>query len=279
MVGTDELPPLDSPVPAATFDLTNLGATLREAAEQLGVVVARVREVEEDELNYAPEDLKDESGIWFRTARPLSLAVYERRPGSNDEFRLDSVTPVWVVDSDSRLGFLRFDSGIFDKQVGAVEFGDGGALSGLTSGGESAGRHLSTALSSVPGQIKESVEQAATVVEGLTKLRAAAAERRLADLKRRKEIIDAEIAEKGALATRAQREELERLNAKIDLVEAEKKLAPDPVTPPSPNQELEERLARTTLELELKQAEFQMEWMRRALATDGQGSAPRQQVG
>jgi hypothetical protein len=262
-IGTDELPNIDAAGQTATFNLNELTSPVREAAEQLGVLVARVAEVDEDDLNWTSEDLTDESGIWFRTARPVDLALYERELGSTGEFRLRSVTRTWVVDSESRLGFVRFDSGLFEKQVGALEFGDTGALSGLTSAGESAARQVSAALSAAPGQVKESVEQASAVVEGLTKLRATGAERRLADLKRRKETIDAEIAEKGALATRAQREELDRLDAQIDVVDAQKKLAPEPVAPPSPNKELEDRLARATLGLQLKQAEFEMEWLAR----------------
>jgi hypothetical protein len=110
--------------------------------------------------------------------------------------------------------------------------------------------------------LKESVEQAGAVVEGLAKLCSAGAERRLAELKRRKDSIDAEIAEKGALATRAQREELDRLKAEIDIADARKKLAPEPEKPAPPNKELEERIARATLELELRRAEVEMEWLK-----------------
>jgi hypothetical protein len=264
-IGTDRLPHVEAATPTATFDLEGFSPTMRDAAQQLGVVVARVREKEEDKLNFTPEDLEDESGIWFRTVRRTNLALYERAPDSNTSFQLRSITPAWVVDSESRLGFLRFDSGLFDKQTGTLEFGDTGALSRLASSDDSAARHLATAFAAAPGQVKESVEQAGAVVEGVAKLRSAGAARRLADLKRRKELIDAEIAAKGALATRTQREELDRLKAEIDLVDARKKLAPEPQAPPSPNKELEERLARATLELQLKQAEVEMGWLKREL--------------
>jgi len=264
-VGTDSLPQLEAATPTATFELAKLPAALRDAAEQLGVVVARVGEAEEDALNFTPEDLEDESGIWFRNARRTNLALYERELGSPDQFKLRSITPAWVVDSDSRLGFLRFDSGLFDKQTGTLEFGDTGALTRLASSDDSPARQLATALSAAPAQVKESVEQAGAVVEGLSKLRSAGADRRLADLKRRKDTVDAEIAEKGVLATRAQREELDRLKAEIDVTDARKKLVPEPEKPPSPNKEIEERIARARLELELKQAEVEMEWLRREL--------------
>jgi hypothetical protein len=265
-VGTDALPQLSSATPEAEFDIGELAPGLRSAATQLGVVVARVVEVEEDALNFTPEDLVDESGIWFRTARPTNLAVYEREPGGTGAFKLRSVTPAWVVDSDSRLGFLRFDSGIFDKQTGALGFGDTGALTSLSSTDESPAKQLSAALAAAPGQIQESIQQAVAVSEGLAKLRAAGAEKRLADIERRRKLLEAEIAEKGVLATRAQREKLEELKVRAEVAEAEKKLAPEPPPAVSPNKELEAQLTRAKLELELRQAEVEMEWLQRESA-------------
>jgi len=288
-VGTDVLPQLPSATPTAVFDVDELDPSLRSAATTLGVVVARVAEVEEDALNFTSEDLEDESGIWFRTVRPTTLAVYERDLALTDDyevtrvlvlddddgvvelqdddlealfarpFSLRKVMPAWVVDSDSRLGFLRFDSGIFDKQTGALGFGDTGALTKLSSTDESPARQLSAAFSAAPGQIKESVDQAVAVMDNFSKLRAAGAERELADIERRRKILEAEIAEKGVLATRSQREELETLKVREQIAQTQKNLQ----TPSaSPNLELEQQIARVKLELELKQIQVEMEWLK-----------------
>ncbi len=255
-VGSDDLPYFPLATPTKSFTVNDLAEPLRSTATQLGVVVARFDEVEEDKLNWTPEGLEDETGIWFRTARPTNLAIYERELASKGEFRLRSVTPSWVVDSKSQLGFLRFDSGIFDKQTGAIGFGDSGALTTLSSTDESPARQLSTAFAAAPGQIKEALEQAASVSESVAKLRARGAERRLADLERRRKLLEAEIAEKGVLATRQQREELERLRVQAEIADARKKLQPEPEPSASPYKDLEQQLARAKLELDLKKVEI-----------------------
>ena len=270
-IPSDDLPVLAAAEPSHEFDLAKLPAPLRNAAEQLGVIVAEVRQHHSPAAARAQDEWADD-GIWFRATRPASLAIYERPLGSEADFKLRSVTPSPVIDSKSELSFLCFDSGLFEKRSGGVEFGDSGAVSHVTRASESAARQISAALSAAPGEIKESVEQANAVSEGIAKLRSSAAANRLADLKRQKETIDAEIAEKGALATRAQREKLDRLNADVALAEAEKKLAPAPTPPPAPNKAREEKLARAELDLELRRVETEMAQLATAGASaDGRG--------
>ncbi len=273
-LGTDELPKLTVAKETAPFTLGDLAPPLREAAERLGVVVARVDEPAEPAEVELPEESEDD-GIRYRVPCRTSLAVYERPLGETTEFKLRSVTPAWVLDRKSQLGFLNFDSWLFSKNTSKLEFGDTGAPSKVTVDRESAARQLSTALAAAPGQIKESVDQASAVTEGIAKLRAGGAERRLADLERRKKLVDAEIAEKGALATRAQREELERLNLQIEVADAQSKLAPEPAAQPSPNKELEDRIERAKLELELRQAEFGTDLLSRLSSSqDGSPKSP-----
>jgi hypothetical protein len=260
-IATDRLPDIATPDAEHAFDLSSLSSDARPIAEALGTIVATINEVEEDRLNFTSEALTEADGIWFRNTRPVQLALYTRDLGADGPFALQRVTRAWVVDADSRLGFLRFDSGIFDKQTGTLEFGGAGSLTRLASTDESAARGLSAALGSAPGQIKESIEQAGAVVEGLDKLRSANAERRLADLKRQTETLEAEIANKGVLATQADREKLERLKVAVDVAEAEGKLAP---APPDPDAELKEQLAHLRLQLQMRRAEAEMDWLARA---------------
>jgi hypothetical protein len=258
-VGTDALPRLATAEPAHAFAISDLPPALRQAATTLGVVVARVGDATEAQANFTDEDRKNDEGIWYRIARPTSLAIYDRQPGEDGPFTLRSVTPEWVIDDLSLLGYVGFNSGIFDKQTGTVDFDDTGALSKIGVSSESAAGQLSAALAAAPGQLKESFDQAVAVVDSYGKLRAAGAERQLADIDRRRKILEADIAEKGVLATKAQRAELEQLDVEVKLAEDRKKLAIEPPAPPSPNKELEDQLARTKLELELKKAQIEID--------------------
>ena len=258
-IGTDDLKEIPAADATIQVDINDLSPTMQQAAATLGVVVFRVADVEEAAASFTSEDLQQDVGVWFRVARPTHLAIYDRELGDDGPFTRRRVTPEWVVDSYSRLGYLGFESGVFDKQTDSVEFGDAGTLSKLGSSDESAGRQLSAALAAAPGQLKESFDQAVAVVDSYGKLRAAGAERQLADIDRRRKILEAEIAEKGVLATKAQRAELERLDVEVKLAEDRKKLVVEPPPAPSPTKDLEEQVARAKLELELKQAEIEID--------------------
>lgn len=273
-IATDELPVLDSAQPSHRFDLAQLPAALRDTVQHLGVVVAEVRDPGQQIANpvVASDTAKAQNGIWFRATRLANLAIYERPLGSEEDFKIRVVTPTTVIDSKSDLDFVALDSSLFEKRAATMEFGDSGALSHVTRTTESAARQLSAALSTAPEAIKGAVEQAGAISSEIAKLQSDAATRRLAELNRRKETIDAEIAEKGALATRAQREALNALNAQVELAEAEHKLISLPAAVPPANRDLEDRLARAKLDIQVRQAEAELARLAPgATAPDGAG--------
>jgi hypothetical protein len=259
-IATDELPNIGTATRTLECNVSELPEPLRMSAELLGLIVVRVGDLDEDVFNHTPEDLRDESGIWFRMPRRMTLALYDRALASSGSFTLRRLIPAWVVDARSRLNFLRVDSGFLGSEKGLLEFGASGSLVGLSKSSESTARRVAEAISAAPAQIKESVSAAAEVSDLVDKLRTAGASRRLADIKRRKEILEAEIAEKGVLATRAQREKLEELKVQAEVSEVEEKLAP--AQPPSPNKELEAQIARAKLERDLKKLEVELVLLR-----------------
>ena len=265
--GTDELP--ERPQADNEVKLADLTLTPRQidAARTLGLVVVKIAEVEEDTSNFTPELLQNAPGIWFRNARPVSLGIYEAVEPLNgtrfpNKFRLGRLTRVWVIDADSRLGFLRFDSGFFSTGTGAVEFGDTGAISQLSSSQTAAAQEVSKALSGVGTQLQESVDQAAKITDAFEKARGRGVDRQLADLKRRKELLQADIELKGALATRDDRDELERLKLEVDLLETRKKLGQVP-EPEDLNKDLKAQIERAKLDLELQQIEYDARLLRK----------------
>lgn len=225
-LGTDELPQIDSAPDYRELDVATLPAALQAAVTSLGLVVMRIGDREDHARDSKPEDLKQEPGIWFRMARSVTLAVYERAADSKGNleqsptFRLARLVRLPVVDSISALGFLRYESGVFGKHAAGLRFGPGGGLTSISSASSAAVGALTGAAGEAGAAIRESVVQAAEVSERLDDIASSDAEERLADLKRRRETLDADIAYKGALATSAQRMELERVKAEADLIEA-----------------------------------------------------------
>ncbi len=171
-LGTDELPQIDTAPDCLELDLTAMPAALRASAASLGVVAIVVGDRQESVPGFAPENLKPQSGIWFRAARPVTVAVYERTPDAqgaieqSSTFRRARLFPLWVVDSRSTLGFLRYESGVFSKRAAGLRFGPGGALTSISSASSATVSAVVGAAGDAGAAIKESVEQAPKVQRG-----------------------------------------------------------------------------------------------------------------
>ena len=168
-LGTDELPRIDTAPDCLELDLTALPAALQASAASLGVVVVEVGDPQESAPDSAPENRQQQSGIWFRAARPVTLAVYERAPDTqggieqSSTFRRARLFAHWVVDSRSALGFLRYESGVFSKRAAGLAFGPGGALTSISSASSATVSAVASAAGDTGAAIKESVEQAPRV--------------------------------------------------------------------------------------------------------------------
>ena len=249
--------------------MATLPAALQAAVASLGLIVVRISDGEQGAPNVTPEDLKQYSGIWFRTARSVMLAVYERAldaQGNIEQlstFRLARLVRLWVVDSGSTLGFLRYESGVFGKHVAGIRFGPRGGLTSISSASSAAVGAVAGAAGEAGAAIRQSVVQAAEISEKLGEIGTSDAEERLADLTRQRETLDADIAYKGALATSAQRRELERVKAEADLIEARGSLGPAiGFDADRAGRELHQQVGLTRLEVELSDLRAQMESLR-----------------
>ena len=153
-VSTDQLPGLDHPLDEAWFAKEDLRGQAREAAETLGVIVARI-----GDHDPTPHSEPDEQvhGIRFLFPRLLRLGVYEveadgatmRILGENeadDEVaeklhgRLRRLSPAWVVDQYSEVGVMRMKASLFEKHGASAEFGEAGTLTAFTNKKTGTGR-------------------------------------------------------------------------------------------------------------------------------------------
>jgi hypothetical protein len=268
-LGTDELPQYDTAADCLELGVATLPAALQAAVASLGLIVVRIGDPEEGAPNFTSEDLKQQSGIWFRTARPVMLAVYEHVLDAQEDtekpatFRLNRLARLWVVDSGSTLGFLRYESGVFGKHAAGLRFGPGGALTSISSASSAPVGAVVGAAGDAGAAIRQSVAQAAEISAGLGEFATGGAEDRLAELNRRRETLDADISYKGALATSAQRGELERVKAEADLIEARRSLGPAiGFDADRAGRELNQQVGLTRLEVGLSDLRTQLESLR-----------------
>src|SRR5205085_10494070 len=76
--------------------------------------------------------------------------------------------PVWIVDSDSAVGFVPFHSSVFEKNGAGVEFGDAGTLAHLTNKETGAASAITTAINGAGGAVVDSLDQAGKITAAFT---------------------------------------------------------------------------------------------------------------
>jgi hypothetical protein len=161
-VGVDRLP--NRPTAAEQITLTDgeLGeGPVGEVMRTLGVAAVLIGD--EDPTQHS--DTFEDSGVRYRLPRRCELAVYEAPPGQGEdgqspELELRKLTPVWIVDAQSEVGFVPFRSEAFEKNGAAAEFGETGTLSHLTNKHTGVAGAVTSALDSAGGGVVESLEQA-----------------------------------------------------------------------------------------------------------------------
>lgn len=162
-IGVDRLPKRDRAEPEIRLTDAELGeGQVGEIFRTLGVAVVLVGD--EDPSQHS--DTFDDSGVRYRLPRRCEVAVYEVpdveiEGGQSAPLELRRVTPAWIVDADSELGFVRLLSNVFEQHGAGVEFGDTGTLSHLTNKHTGVASQVTTAVSRAGGQVVESLDQAA----------------------------------------------------------------------------------------------------------------------
>jgi hypothetical protein len=162
--------------------------------------------------------------------RRLRIGVYETSdpPGDGKRtFTRRTITDAWVVDTESQVGYVDFDSSFFNKRSAAVEFGAAGGISRVTTSETSAAGAVAGAISAAPKQLQESLDAVGKVAEGIAKARSFGTEQRIADLERQKKEKEAKLAVKDAPPTSKEAKELAKLNAAVERVKALRQLGTD----------------------------------------------------
>jgi hypothetical protein len=203
---------------------------VREAYLAFGLIVSRkdfsVPDVDPPPPPNAPGS--KHHGIYFRRPRPIELSLWTVE--EDKLLRIQRRTHT-VVDQRSPLGFMEFGKTIWSELSASLTLHDSGALKKLSNSKASELAAATGALKDLPADVLASLEKANKIIDEQQTLSLQGMDRRLAELKKQKEILEAEIEANGVLATAAQRAELARLKAEIDLLKARKEIGSLAVAP------------------------------------------------
>lgn len=164
-IGVDRLPNRPTAAEQVTFTEKELNeGQVGEVLRTLGVAVALIGD--NDPTQHS--DTFENSGVRYRLPRRCELAVYEAPDeqivsGRSPKLQLRRLMPAWIVDAQSKVGFVPFRSEVFEKHGAAADFGDAGTLSHLTNKQTGAAGAVTTAVGAAGGQIVESLDQAAKI--------------------------------------------------------------------------------------------------------------------
>jgi hypothetical protein len=171
-----------------------------------------------------------QTGVYFREPRPITLAVYKTEDNVSTTprtFRRQSRKKVWIVNEDSPVGFVRFNSGMFGKNSATIETDETGVVKKVGTTTTSSAAEIARAVSAAGSQAKETVDQVSAISESLGKLRQQGASAHLDDLNRQKATLEAEIAYKGVLVGAEEIQELAELKRAAERMATLKTLGAD----------------------------------------------------
>lgn len=193
-----------------------------EPFEQLGVFAA----VSSDphETPDAPDAGTTSSGFYFRSPRAVWLSVYER-PAGTDEVRLVERRRQLVFDASCATEFVSCDSGAWRKKSVSVELDAGSALSRITTSAQGGAGAVGDALSGVVDQAVKGLADAEVITKSLDTLRDHDIDRRIAQLEKRRKLVEAEVAADADATDTAKLREIARLDHEKELLTARKDVA------------------------------------------------------
>jgi hypothetical protein len=125
---------------------------------------------------------------------------------------------VEVVDGHCRYGYLPLTSAWFGEKAAAIETGPLGAPTKISTSTTSGLKELADTLGSVPQQVLTGLETGNKIVDQFDSAAAKPENRRLADLERKKKLLEADLALADSAATADLRSQLAAVTAEHDLL-------------------------------------------------------------
>jgi hypothetical protein len=199
-------------------DPERLSARARAVWDQLGVIV-----------ELGPADGYGDAGrsgpatsapdgecvVTWRVHRPARLWIWRR--GAAGVPTLHRTVQADIVDEHSREQHMVLSDRAFGEQGGALVFDESGAVTKIVRNDTSGLGAFADAVVGVPAAVSGGVEAASKITTGVTTAADATADRRLASLKREKELRELELEQRGLAATPAEVAEVKRLQEQVEL--------------------------------------------------------------
>lgn len=200
-----------------------------EPFERLGVFVAVASDPHE--TPDAPDAGTTSTGFYFRSPRAVWLSVYER-PAGSAEVRLVERRRQLVFDASCDTGFVSCDSGAWRKKSVSIELDAGSAVARITTSAEGGAGAAGDALAGVVDQAVKGLADAEAITKSLDTVRDRDIDRRIAQLEKRRKLVEAEVAADVDAADAGKLREIARLDHEKALLTARKDVAA--LTTPEP---------------------------------------------
>lgn len=171
-----------------------------------------------------PDETREDDALLFRVPRQVELRVYRAdAPGGpltcRDHVRAN------VVDEHSPVVVVPMKGRDFGELTVSVSTNTSGAIEKLSVSGKSFLADLATALGKAPAEVQSGLSTAQKLNDTIDTLRQAPSKRRTDDLEQRKKLIEDQIALAGVTGSRRLKEQLDKVNAELDLAKARNDLA------------------------------------------------------
>jgi hypothetical protein len=173
LLGTDELPLIATADNAREFKVFELSPDAARAANTIRIVIALVGDVPLEQVKKEradglrpPVHARDDALV-YRTPRRVEVAVYKAIDEPSGSYRLQSITPAWIIDERSDLAELPLQCGLFDKHSMTAAFGESGTLAQLNNAETPAIAGVASALKGVAGDVVGAVEDATKLTGAL----------------------------------------------------------------------------------------------------------------
>lgn len=173
-------------------------------------------------------------GFSFRAPRTEWLAIYERPAGAH-EVRLVERRRQLVYDAYCETEYVSCDSGAWSERSVSAELDAGSALSKITTSVQGGAGVVADAMNGVVDQVKQGLADAEAITKSLDTMRDRGTDRRIAQLEKRKKLLEAQVAADADAADASKLREIARLDHEKELLTARKDVAAL-TTPAAPTQ-------------------------------------------
>ena len=208
---------------------------------------------------------RDARGIAYRVAYPATFCLYNTAPTEPTKPVLVACKRENVVGPSSPIVNLPLKGKAFGRRQLIVQFNDTGSIKSISNDSTSAVADVSALIQGVPTEILAAFQQANEILDANRALALQSLENQIEETKAEQSLLEQQIALRERIATSATDAELNELNRKLALLEAQRNLVAAATPPDATIVSLESRQRLLKLENALREAEVRSLQLERQL--------------